>query len=47
MHTMVLLRDEAQLDARFGSFGDSAILNARYVHCFLLNILKNHFGHTR
>jgi hypothetical protein len=26
---MVLLGDEAQVDARFGPFGDSAILNAR------------------
>jgi hypothetical protein len=26
---MVLLGDEAQADARFGPFGDSAILNAR------------------
>jgi hypothetical protein len=25
----VLLGDEAQVDARFGPFGDSAILNAR------------------
>jgi hypothetical protein len=25
---MVLLRDEAQVDARFGPFGDSANLNA-------------------
>jgi hypothetical protein len=29
---MVLLGDEAQVDARFGPFEDSAILNARYVH---------------
>ena len=26
---MVLLRDDAQLDARFGQFGDSANLDAR------------------
>jgi hypothetical protein len=26
---MVLLRDEAQVDARFGPFGDSANLDAR------------------
>jgi hypothetical protein len=26
---MVLLGDEAQVDARLGPFGDSAILNAR------------------
>jgi hypothetical protein len=29
---MVLLGDEAQVDARLGQFGDSAILNARQVH---------------
>jgi hypothetical protein len=29
MHPMLLLGDEAQVNARFGSFGDSAILNAR------------------
>jgi hypothetical protein len=29
---MVLLGDEAQVEARFGPFGDSAILDARYVH---------------
>jgi hypothetical protein len=28
---MVLLGDEAQVDAHFGPFGDSAILNVRYV----------------
>jgi hypothetical protein len=28
---MVLLGDETQVDARFGQFGDSAILNAREV----------------
>ena len=29
---MVLLGDEAQLEARFGSFGDSANLDTRLVH---------------
>jgi hypothetical protein len=29
---MVLIGDEAQVDAYFGPFGDSANLNARYVH---------------
>jgi hypothetical protein len=29
---MVLLGDEAQVDARFSSFGDSANLDARWVH---------------
>jgi hypothetical protein len=38
MHPMVLLGDEAQLDARFGPFGDSANLDARLVHGFALNI---------
>jgi hypothetical protein len=35
---MVLLGDEAQVDARFGPFGDSAIVDARLVHGFALNI---------
>jgi hypothetical protein len=35
---MVLLGDEAQVDARFGPFGDSANLEARLVHDFALNI---------
>ena len=30
---MVLLGDEAQLEASFGPFGDSANLDARSVHC--------------
>jgi hypothetical protein len=29
---MLLLGDEAQVDARFGLFGDSANLGARLVH---------------
>ena len=29
---MVLLGDEAQLEARFGPFGDSANHDARWVH---------------
>jgi hypothetical protein len=29
MHTMVLLGDEAQVEACFGLFGDSANLDAR------------------
>jgi hypothetical protein len=29
---MVLLGDEAQMEARFGPFGYSANLEARYVH---------------
>jgi hypothetical protein len=35
---MVLLGDEAQVDVRFGLFGDSANLDARLVHGFGLNI---------
>jgi hypothetical protein len=35
---MVLLGDGAQVDGRFGPFGDSTILDARLVHGFVLNI---------
>jgi hypothetical protein len=35
---MVLLDDEAQVDARFGRFGDSSNLDKRLVHGFALNI---------
>jgi hypothetical protein len=31
---MVLFGDEAQVDARFGPFGDSSNLDARLVHGF-------------
>jgi hypothetical protein len=34
---MVLLRDEAQVDARLGSFGDSANHDTRLVYGFALN----------
>ena len=42
---MVLLGDEAQLEARFGLFGDSANLNARLVYGLRLTYhrLGNHF----
>jgi hypothetical protein len=30
---MVLLDEEAQVEARVYPFGDSAILDARWVHC--------------
>jgi hypothetical protein len=30
---MVLLGDVGQVEARFGLFGDSINLEARYVHC--------------
>jgi hypothetical protein len=32
MHQIVLLVDEAQVEARFGLFGDSANPDARWVH---------------
>jgi hypothetical protein len=32
MHPMELLDEEAQVEARFGLFGDSANLDARQVH---------------
>jgi hypothetical protein len=35
---MVLLGDEAQVDARLGPFGDSANHDTRLVHDFALNI---------
>jgi hypothetical protein len=35
---MVLQGDEAQVDAHFGPFGDSANLDARLEHGFALNI---------
>ena len=37
---MVLLGDETQLEARFGSFGDSANLDARSMHGFVPNVPK-------
>ena len=46
---MVLLGDEAQLEAHFGLFGDSANLDARSVHGLhrTWNRLGSHFGCTR
>jgi hypothetical protein len=35
---MVLLRDDAQVDARLGPFGDSTNFYASLVHGFALNI---------
>jgi hypothetical protein len=48
-HPMVLLGDEAQLEAHFGLFRDSANLDARSVHGLrqTYHTLRNHFGHTR
>jgi len=46
---MALLGDEAQVEARFGPFGDSANLDARRVHRLnrIYNRLGNRFGRTR
>jgi hypothetical protein len=46
---MVLLGDEAQVEARFRPFKDSANLDARYVHglCQTYHSLRNRFGRTR
>ena len=46
---MVLLGEEAQMEARFGLFGDSANLDARLVHGFrgTYHMLRNQFGHTQ
>ena len=48
-HPMVLLGDEAQVEARFGPFGDIANLNTRYVHGLrrTYHRLEKHFGRTR
>jgi hypothetical protein len=45
---MVLLGDKPKVEARFYPFGDSAILNARWVHylCETYHRLKKHFGRT-
>jgi hypothetical protein len=46
---MVLLGDEAEVDARFGLFGDSANLDARQMHGLRRtdHRLENRFGRTR
>jgi hypothetical protein len=46
---MVLLGDEAEIDARFGPFGYSANLDPRQVHGLRrpYRELGNHFGRTR
>ena len=46
---MELLGDEAQLDARFGPFGDSVNLDGRSVDGLrrTYHRLENHFGRTR
>jgi hypothetical protein len=46
---MGLLGDEAQVEARFGSFGDNATLDARLVHglCLTYRRLGKSIGGTR
>ena len=46
---MVLQGDEAQLEARFGPFGDSANLDVRKVHGLrrTYHMLGSDFGHTQ
>jgi hypothetical protein len=46
---MVLLGDDAQLEARYGLIGDRAKLDARYVHGLhqTYHRLGNRFGHTQ
>jgi hypothetical protein len=46
---MVLLGNEAQLEARFDLFGASANLDARQVHGLMQKYhrLENRFGHTQ
>ena len=46
---MVLLGDEAQLEAHFSLFGDSANLDERSVHGLrqIYQRLRYHFGRTR
>jgi hypothetical protein len=48
MHRMVLLGDEAQMEARFGAFGDSVSFSARKVHGLhpIYHSLRNRFGRT-
>jgi hypothetical protein len=48
-HPMELLGDLGQIEACFGSFGDSANLDARHGHGLRqkCNRLRNYFGHTR
>jgi hypothetical protein len=49
MHLIVLIDDEAQLEAPFGLFGDSANLDSRLVHGLrqTYHRLSNRFGRTR
>jgi hypothetical protein len=49
MHPMELQDDEAQVEAHFGPFRDSANLVARYVHSLApkYHMLRNCFGCNR
>jgi hypothetical protein len=49
MHSMGLLGDDAQLEARLGPFGGSATLDARLVHDFrrMNRTLGNSIGGTQ
>ena len=49
MHLFVLLDEEAQVESRFGLFGDSANLDGRWVHGLhgTYDMLGNQFGCTR
>jgi hypothetical protein len=48
MHSMGLLGDEAQVEARFGTFGDSATFDSRLVHGLrqTYHRLRNSIGGT-
>ena len=45
---MIILGEEAQVDGRFDLFGESANLDARYVHGLhgTYHMLRNPFGRT-
>ena len=49
MHSMILLGKRAQVEAQFALFGDSANLDARYVHELhqTYHMLRNIFGSTQ
>jgi hypothetical protein len=49
MNPMVLLVDEAQVEARFGPFGDSANLDTRLVNSLhrMYHRIGKHFRRTR
>ena len=46
---MELLGDVGHVESRFGPFGDSVCVSARYVHglCQTSHRTRNHFGHNR